>query len=124
MSTTFIKAQASSIISTFFDFLTTIVCKEFFGVWYVAASFAGTFIGGVTNFALGRRWVFDGRDKKVHAQLIKYLIIWGGNMLLTTFGVFIVTHYCGSSYFISKIIVAIIVGIGYNYMLQKKFVFA
>lgn len=124
MSTTFIKAQASSIISTFFDFLTTVVCKEIFGIWYVAASFAGTFIGGATNFALGRRWVFDGRDKKMHAQIVKYIITWGGNMVLTTSGVFIVTHYFGISYFISKIIVAVIVGICYNYMLQKKFVFA
>jgi len=124
MSTTFFKAQASSIISTFFDLLITVVCKEFLGFWYVIASFTGTFAGGAINFALGRRWVFDSRHKKVPVQLVKYLITWGGNMLLTTFGVFVVTHYCGISYFISKIIVAIIVGIGYNYMLQKKFVFA
>jgi putative flippase GtrA len=124
MSTTFIKAQASSVIATFFDFLTTVVCKEFFGIWYVAASFAGSFIGGVTNFALNRRFVFDGRDKKVHAQVIKYLITWSGNMFLTTTGVFLVTHYCGISYFISKIMVAIVVGVFYNYVLQKKFVFA
>jgi len=124
MSTTFIKAQASSIISTAFDLLTTVICKEFLGFWYLAASFTGTVIGGATNFALGRRWVFDGRHKGVPLQLIKYLITWGGNMLLTTTGVFIVTHYFGVSYFISKIIVAIVVGIGYNYFLQKKFVFA
>jgi len=124
MSTTFIKAQASSIISTLIDFLITVICKEFLGFWYLLASFTGTFFGGAANFALGRRWVFDGRHKKVPVQLVKYLITWSGNMLLTTTGVFIVTHYCGISYFISKIIVAIIVGIGYNYMLQKKFVFA
>ena len=124
MSTTFIKAQASSIISTTIDLLTTVICKEFLGFWYLLASFTGTFVGGATNFALGRRWVFDGRHKKVPVQLVKYLITWGGNMLLTTSGVFLVTHYCGISYFISKIIVAIVVGIGYNYMLQKKFVFA
>ena len=124
MSTTFIKAQASSIISTTIDLLTTVICKEFLGFWYLLASFTGTFVGGATNFALGRRWVFDRRHKKVPVQLVKYLITWGGNMLLTTSGVFLVTHYCGISYFISKIIVAIVVGIGYNYMLQKKFVFA
>jgi putative flippase GtrA len=121
---TFIKAQASSIISTFFDLLTTVVFKEFFKFWYLMASLAGTIVGGAINFALGRRWVFDSRHKKVPLQLVKYLLTWGGNMLLTTFGVFVVTHYCGISYFISKIIVAVVVGVGYNYMLQKKFVFA
>ncbi|WP_461453082.1 GtrA family protein [Mucilaginibacter sp.] len=121
---TFIKAQASSIISTGADLLTTVICKEFLGIWYVAASFIGTFVGGATNFGLGRRWVFDGRHKKVPVQLVKYLITWSGNLLLTTSGVFIITHYCGISYFISKIIVAVTVGIFYNYMLQKRFVFA
>ena len=121
---TFIKAQASSVFSTSVDFLTTIVLKEFFGVWYVLASFLGTIAGGAINFALGRRWVFDSREKGVSLQLIKYIIIWCGNLFLTTFGVFVVAHYVGLSYIISKIIVAVVVGIGYNYMLQKKFVFA
>jgi putative flippase GtrA len=121
---TFVKAQASSIISTFFDLLITVICKEFLGFWYLIASITGTLAGGFTNFALGRRWVFDGRDKKVHAQLIKYIITWTGNLLLTTTGVFVVTHYLGLSYFISKIIVAVVVGVGYNYVVQKKFVFA
>jgi len=124
MSVTFIKAQASSIISTCFDILTTIVFKEFFQFWYLLASIAGTFAGGATNFALGRHWVFDGKGKKMHRQIIKYIITWSGNLMLTTLGVFIVTHYIGLSYIISKVIVSVVVGVGYNYMLQKKFVFA
>jgi putative flippase GtrA len=121
---TFIKAQASSIIATFFDLLTTIVCKEFFYFWYVIASLLGTIVGGTTNFALGRNWVFNRKEKKIPMQVVKYLIIWNGNLLLSTLGVFIVTHYLGLSYIISKIIVSVIVGISYNYLLQKKFVFA
>jgi putative flippase GtrA len=121
---TFVKAQASSIIATLFDFLTTIVCKEFFYFWYVIASLLGTIVGGTTNFALGRNWVFNRKEKKMPRQIVKYLIIWNGNLLLSTLGVFIVTHYLGLSYIISKIIVSVIVGISYNYLLQKKFVFA
>ena len=120
----FIKAQASSAIATFFDLLTTVVCKEFFYFWYVIASLIGTITGGTTNFALNRVWVFNRREKKIPEQLIKYFIIWNGNFLLSTLGVFIVTHYVGLSYFISKIIVSVTVGISYNYLLQKKFVFA
>ena len=121
---TFIKAQASSIIATFFDFLTTIVCKEFFYLWYVIASLLGTIVGGTTNFALGRNWVFNRREKKIPLQVVKYFIIWNGNLLLSTLGVFIVTHYLGFSYIISKVIVSVTVGVSYNYLLQKKFVFA
>jgi len=121
---TFIKAQASSIIATFFDFLTTIVCKEFFYLWYVIASLLGTIVGGTTNFALGRNWVFNSTEKKIPLQIVKYFIIWNGNLLLSTLGVFIVTHYLGVNYIISKIIVSAVVGVSYNYLLQKKFVFA
>ena len=122
---TFVKAQASSFIASLFDFLTTIVCKEFFYLWYVIASLIGTIVGGVTNFALGRVWVFKKRkEKTIPLQIVKYLVVWGGNLLLNTGGVFFVTHYIGLSYIVSKVLVSLSVGASYNYFLQKKFVFA
>ncbi|MBD1391723.1 GtrA family protein [Mucilaginibacter glaciei] len=121
---TFVKAQASSFIASTFDFLTTVVCKEFFYLWYVTATLLGTIAGGIINFVLGRVWVFEGREKNIPQQVLKYLLVWGGNSLLNTSGVFLVTHYTGLSYIISKALVSISVGISYNYFLQKKFVFA
>jgi putative flippase GtrA len=58
---TFVKAQASSFIASIFDFLTTVVCKEFFYLWYVTATLLGTIVGGALNFFLGRVWVFKKR---------------------------------------------------------------
>ena len=121
---TFIKSQASSIISTLFDFLTTIVCKEFFYFAVVFASLLGTLVGGVTNFALGRNWVFNKREKKMPMQIVKYILVWNGNLLLTTLGVLFANGYLHINYILAKIIVAVIMGTTYNYFLQKKFVFA
>ena len=121
---TFVKAQASSFIASLFDFLTTVVCKEFFYLWYVIANLIGTIVGGATNFALGRLWVFHGKEKSVSQQIFKYILVWSGNSFLNTAGVFLVTHYIGLSYIISKVIVSLVVGVSYNYILQKKFVFA
>lgn len=122
---TFVKAQASSFIASLIDFLTTIVCKEFFYLWYVIASLIGTIVGGITNFALGRVWVFKKRkEKTVPVQALKYVLVWGGNVALNTGGVFVVTHFLKFDYKISKVVVSFIVGITYNYFLQKKFVFA
>ncbi|MEB0260138.1 MULTISPECIES: GtrA family protein [unclassified Mucilaginibacter] len=122
---TFVKAQASSFIASLIDFLTTIVCKEVFLIWYVTASFIGTVAGGFTNFALGRAWVFRKRkEKTIPLQAFKYLLVWCGNLALNTLGVFLVTHYIKLDYKISKIVVSFTVGITYNYFLQKKFVFA
>ncbi|MES2266180.1 MAG: GtrA family protein [Bacteroidota bacterium] len=122
---TFVKAQASSFISSAVDFLITIVLKEAFSVWYVTASFIGTIMGGVTNFVLGRAWVFKKKQEKtIPLQAVKYLLVWLGNLALNTLGVFLVTHYIKLDYKISKIVVSFTVGITYNYFLQKKFVFA
>jgi putative flippase GtrA len=121
---TFVKAQASSLIASLFDFLTTVVCKEFFYLWYVVANIIGTIVGGATNFVLGRVWVFHKKEKSAPKQILRYILVWSGNAFLNTAGVFLVTHYIGLSYIISKIIVSFFVGISYNYILQKKFVFA
>lgn len=117
---TFVKAQASSLIASIFDFLTTVVCKEFFYLWYVTATLLGTIIGGITNFILGRAWVFNGKEKSISQQILKYLIVWAGNSLLNTSGVYFVTHYTGLSYIFSKILVSVCVGVSYNYILQKS----
>ncbi|MBK0378764.1 GtrA family protein [Mucilaginibacter segetis] len=121
---TFVKAQASSIVASIFDFLTTIVCKEFFYLWYLSASLIGTLTGGIINFGLGRNWVFKRKENTIPKQAVKYFLVWGGNIVLTTAGVFFVTHYIGLSYIASKVIVSISLGVSYNYFMQKKFVFA
>jgi putative flippase GtrA len=121
---TFIRAQASSLISTLIDFSTTFVCNHFFYLWYVYSNFAGTIAGGVTNFLLGRTWVFHARDKKANSQAIRYVLVWVGNLLLNNGGVFVSVHYLGLDKYIAKVIVSLIVGFGYNYFMQKKFVFA
>lgn len=120
---TFIKAQAASLAATLVDFSVTIIMKEWFRSWYLLASITGTIIGGITNFTMGRRWVFGNTVTAIPLQAVKYGIVWGGNLVLVSGGVFLVTHYGGISYIISKIIVSAVVGICYNYVLQKKFVF-
>ncbi len=120
---TFLKAQVASLTASLVDYLSTMIGVEVFGLYYVWSSICGTVIGGVTNFSMGRVWVFEATEKKAPAQMFKYLLVWTGNLALTTSGVYIVTHYVGLSYIVSKIAVSILVGFFYNYLLQKKFVF-
>lgn len=120
---TFLKAQASSLIATAADFLLTILLKEVFMVWYLAATTAGTICGGITNFLLGRNWVFPSTEKKAGIQAFRYIMVWLGNLALNAGGTYFFTSIAGIKYWISKILVSLIVGIGYNYVLQKFFVF-
>jgi len=120
---TFIKAQAASLTATVVDFTMTILLKEVFHCWYLVASIIGTISGGVVNFMMNRSWVFLAHDKKIHFQAVKYILVWVGNLVLVSGGIFFLTKYGGWSYIVSKITVSVIVGVFYNYVLQKRFVF-
>lgn len=120
---TFLKAQASSMISTGVDFLVTYVLKSILGTWFFSASIIGTICGGVVNFLLGRNWVFSSRENKASQQLFKYVVVWLGSFLLNASGIYLFTEIIKFEEWISKIMVSLIVGIGYNYVLQKFFVF-
>lgn len=120
---TFLKAQTASIVATVVDFLVTVVAVEVFERWYVLATILGTASGGITHFSLGRKWVFHSQDPDVTAQALRYLLIWIGSLLFNALGVYVITHYTGISYIFSKVVTSTVVGIGYNYMMQKRFVF-
>jgi putative flippase GtrA len=119
----FFKAQATSIIATAADFLITIILVKFFGCWYVLASALGTIGGGVTHFSIARDWVFGARDGKIHLQALKYFLVWGVYLLISTGFVFLITNYGGINYILSKMFIAVSLSISYNYFLHKKFVF-
>ena len=119
----FLKAQVASFSGTIVDFLTTLVSVEFFNVWYVVANITGNVCGGITNFYLGRNWVFNSKDRKAYIQGIRYIIVWAGSITLNTSGVFVLTHYVGLNYIVSKVVVSLLVGFTYNYFLQNYFVF-
>ena len=120
---TFAKAQIASFVASIADYFITILCVELFGFWYVVASSTGTIMGGMTNFSLGRQWVFRGGMRERNIQLFRYFIVWLGYLLLATSGVYLLTHLGGFNYIVSKITVTLFLAIAYNYPLQKRFVF-
>lgn len=120
---TFIKAQAVSLTASCIDFLVTIFVVEFLGAWYVSGTIAGTVSGGITYFLLGRVWAFDATAKRMLPQMVRYLLVWVGYLLLNAGAVFLMTRYGGTNYVVSKVFVSILLAVSYNYVLQKKFVF-
>ena len=121
---TFARAQIASLVASLVDFSVTIILKEWLGFWYLLASATGTIVGGITNFFMGRLWVFKSASRKTEIQLLRYLLVWTGYLYLTTSGVYLLTHYTPMTYVISKIIVSLFMAISYNYPLQNKFVFS
>ncbi len=120
---TFLKAQAASFTATASDYVVTYLCVSIFGLWYIAGSVAGTVIGGVVNFYMGRNWVFNAENKDLKSQILKYVLVWCGNLAIVTGGIYLLTHYFNVNYMVSKLIISGVIGTLYNYFMQKKFIF-
>lgn len=118
-----VKAQAASLAGTAVDFLVTISCVEGLRIWYLAATVLGNTAGGITNFYLGRHLVFEAAQHNAQLQGMRYFLVWLGSMLLNASGVYLFTQVLHINYLYSKIAVSLLVGIGFNYVLQLHFVF-
>lgn len=57
-------------------------------------------------------------------QLWKYALVWTGNLLLNTGGVYVLACQAGLHYTVSKVVTSLLVAFLYNYPLQKNFVFS
>lgn len=120
---TFLKANLSSSIASFLDYLVTIFLVSFFRADVVIASTTGTLCGGILNFLIGRNWVFESKQRKVQQQAVRYGVVWTGNLLLNTGGMYVLTKILKVHYVVAKPFVSLLVGFCYNYTLQKRYVF-
>jgi len=119
----FIKAQASSLIATVIDFSMTVLMVEWVKLYAVLGAAIGTITGGLVNFLLGRNWVFTGGSKPVFVQAFRYFLVWVGNFILNIAGMTLMVQVVHANYIFSKILISLLVGIFYNYLLQGRFVF-
>lgn len=120
---TFAKAQTAALAATLIDFGVYIALVELFAVWYVAAAVVGAILGALCNFMLGRHWCFYAQDGHINTQGIRYLIVSSMSLLLNTTGIYALTDLLGMHYVLSKVVIAIIVAVFFNFPLQKHYVF-
>lgn len=133
----FCKAQLSAQVASLVDFLATILLVKLLSMFYLYATFLGSVLGGIVNCVINYEWVFRASEcKKTHVAL-KYLLVWGGSIMLNTWGTFALTewlrrmkwvngllgYYVNDVFILSKIIMALLVGFFWNYHLQRVFVY-
>jgi putative flippase GtrA len=121
---TFIKAQASLIIGSLADYAVTILLVEIFHCWYLLSNLAGNISGAILQFLLSRNWAFAAGEKNLSPQIIKFILVWIGSLVLSAAAVYLLTHFLGFNYLLSKTISSVLLGLTYQYILQKKFVFS
>ena len=120
----FVRYIFSAGAATMTDFSVLAFFKEIVGLNPVPATFIGACCGATVAFLLGRNWTFLSKDGAVSSQGIKFFFVVIGSILLNTFGEYIFTEVIHiGHYMIARIITAMLVGIGYNFPLQRYFVF-
>lgn len=119
----FIKTQAALILGSLADFGVTFLIVDVFSCWYIAGNAAGNITGAIAQFILSSKWVFSKSTQRVPVQVLKFILMWAGNIVLFGVGVYLLTHYVQLHYLLSKLMVSILLGVGYTYFVSKKFVF-
>jgi len=119
----FVKSQVAAFGSTCLDYLTFIILTEELGIWYVYSNVVGATIGAISNFLLGRKWIFKSETTPVKQQAILYALVSAGSLCLNTVGIFALTEWLNLYPIASKVFIGIIVAVCFNYPLQKYFVF-
>jgi putative flippase GtrA len=120
---TFSRSVLTSLFTTALDFATLTGLVELLGVDYVLATWIGTVVGSLSNFTINRVWAFDVRDRPHGRQFFRFLLVQAGASLLHTLGVWIFTRFLGLPYQASKLVISVLVYLGWNYPMNRWFVF-
>jgi len=122
----FVKAQFSAFAGGIIDYLVMLGCTELLHIHYTISIAIGGVIGAVFNFSVNRYWTFNAAkasQNPVGGQLIRFIFVVAGSIALKSSETWLFTTYLHLDYKIGRIIVDIIVSLGFNYILQTYWVF-
>ncbi|MDR3132877.1 MAG: GtrA family protein [Prevotellaceae bacterium] len=123
----FFKTQLSAFTGGLCDYGIMIFLTEIAGLHYTLSIAVACILGAVVNFAINRSWSFYSQNRTYKfsstQQLIRFTLVLVGSIFLKSSGTFLLTALAGIDYKISRIITDIIVSLGYNYVLQRFWVF-
>jgi putative flippase GtrA len=120
---TFRRSVLTSLLTTAFDFGTLIGLTELVGLSYVLATWLGTVVGSLSNFAINKQWAFSARSAPAIPALGRFVVVQLGASALHTGGVWLLTRFGRLPYPVSKLLVATAVYLGWNYPLNRWLVF-
>lgn len=123
---TFAKAQTSAFLGGMLDYIVMIACTELLHIHYTISIIISGSIGAVLNFSLNRYWSFKEKQSdrsSIGPQLAKFCMMVAGSVLLKAFGTYVLTSWLQLDYRISRILIDLIVSLGFNYVLQNYWVF-
>jgi len=119
----FLKFNIVSLIATSVDFIVFVVLTNGMNLYYLSATVIGAICGGITAFALNRNWVFARQEGIINSQILHFFLVWLGSIVLNALGIYLLVEFIIIDEVLSKIITSIIVGILFNFTMNKYYVF-
>ncbi|HLR01087.1 MAG TPA: GtrA family protein [Sphingobacterium sp.] len=118
----FLKAQMSAFIGGVTDYLIMIICTELFGIHYTISIVISGVLGAVVNFSINKYWTFEAKAP-LGKQISKFIIVVLGSVFFKSGGTYLVTEFRAIDYRISRLLIELFVSLGFNYPMQKYWVF-
>lgn len=119
----FSRSIVSSGLATTADFLLFSFLVEMASFHPAVATFLGCILGGFINFLVNKYWAFPGNNGSMLTQGWRYVVVSGTSALLNSAGVGLLLLLPISDYRIAWIVARVVVYSGWNYPLQRGFVF-
>jgi putative flippase GtrA len=120
---TFSRSLVTSLLTTALDFGTLVGLTELAGVNYVLSTWIGTIVGALANFTINKAWTFHARDMPAVPAMARFVGVQAGSSGLHTTGVWVLTRFARLPYPVSKLVIAAVVYLTWNYPLNRWFVF-
>lgn len=120
---TFLRAQFSAFTGGIADYAIMIFCTEMLHIHYTRSILISGVLGAVINFSINRFWTFNAGSNPVGNQLVKFCFVVLGSILLKSSFTYLLTENLHLDYKISRLLIDIVVSLGFNYTLQKYWVF-
>jgi putative flippase GtrA len=121
------KAQVSAFIGGITDYAIMVFFTEAFHVHYTVSIVIGGVVGAVVNFSLNKKWAFHSKNtsyqSSMRRQLLKFVLVVANSIFLKSTGTYAITTFLGIDYKISRLITDLFVSVGFNYTLQRYWVF-
>jgi len=130
---TYIKANLAAIAASLLDYALFFVLVRWIGATASASTAIGMVCGGVLAFFLGRGWAFQATTGDAGGQVLRYALVWLGNIALSALLVGwlagwlgvrpLIAGRPGINPLIARVGVGVVMGLTYSYFMQRWFVF-
>ncbi|KGE15096.1 GtrA family protein [Sphingobacterium deserti] len=117
------KAQVSAFLGGVSDFAIYTFCLQAFGFSAHGSNIVSGSLGAVVNFLINRYWAFDSKTMPLGNQLWKFVLVVLGSITLKSTGIYLLVDYFFLNPFYSKLILELVVSLGFNFTMQKYWVF-